>query len=444
MYAHNTKELGAFDLKSAISSFEKKFREKTANKWCDRANFVARTKKYDYLEVDHSKDADALLSALPSANSTSVAKCGGVNVDVEHMPSKLDKHTANLISILFDQAMYVDAMQDFDIDTRRMPLGALTSAQVERGVEVLAQIEDILRSSSAHSSHASTELVRLTSRFYSVLPHDFGRRRPPVIDNTDMLQRAFDKCNVLLDIEKATKLMEKADGSEAKREKKRVPHPRDAQYESLHAGLELVHESSVEYRQVLEAFESTRRMTNTKLLNVWRVNRHGEESRFAPYKALGNARLLWHGTNIAVVAAILSSGLRIMPHSGGRCGKGIYLASECGKSQQYTSPSMKRKIGCMFLAEAALGREYSIVEDAPSLVRAPKSYDSVVARGCTTPAKLEAMMIDGRQVLLPSGKPRKTKSCAFSCFSQDEYLVYREEQVRLRYVVSVKYEGSVY
>lgn len=45
--------------------------------------------------------------------------------------------------------------------------------------------------------------------------------------------------------------------------------------------------------------------------------------------------MLWHGTNVAVVAAILKSGLRIMPHSGGRVGKGIYFASENSKSACY-------------------------------------------------------------------------------------------------------------
>ena len=35
---------------------------------------------------------------------------------------------------------------------------------------------------------------------------------------------------------------------------------------------------------------------------------------------------------MAVVVAILKSGLRIMPHSGGRVGRGIYFASENGKS----------------------------------------------------------------------------------------------------------------
>lgn len=38
---------------------------------------------------------------------------------------------------------------------------------------------------------------------------------------------------------------------------------------------------------------------------------------------------------MAVVAAILKSGLRIMPHSGGRVGRGIYFASENEKSAGY-------------------------------------------------------------------------------------------------------------
>lgn len=60
-----------------------------------------------------------------------------------------------------------------------------------------------------------------------------------------------------------------------------------------------------------------------------------QEDRFQAYSKLGNRKLLWHGTNMAVVAAILTTGLRIMPHSGGRVGKGIYFASENSKSAGY-------------------------------------------------------------------------------------------------------------
>ena len=60
-----------------------------------------------------------------------------------------------------------------------------------------------------------------------------------------------------------------------------------------------------------------------------------QDRRFSAHKSLDNRRLLWHGTNVAVVAAILKGGLRIMPHSGGRVGKGIYFASENSKSAGY-------------------------------------------------------------------------------------------------------------
>jgi Poly(ADP-ribose) polymerase catalytic domain len=51
------------------------------------------------------------------------------------------------------------------------------------------------------------------------------------------------------------------------------------------------------------------------------VTRKGEAQRFGLHTKLGNRRLLWHGTNVAVVAAVLKTGLRIMPHSGGRVGE---------------------------------------------------------------------------------------------------------------------------
>ena len=78
-------------------------------------------------------------------------------------------------------------------------------------------------------------------------------------------------------------------------------------------------------------------------MNVWRVNRHSEASKFQQHSKLDNRRLLWHGTNIAVVAAILKAGLRIMPHACGRVGRGLYLANEQSKSAAYVTCGHKGK-----------------------------------------------------------------------------------------------------
>lgn len=429
-----TANLGPYkSVEEAKKMFEKKFRDKTANQWSKRANFVPKNKKYVLLEIDYEKVAtDEPFHDSPKRPSAK-------KENVEYLPSKLDLDTKDLVDMLFEKDMYEQTMAAYDFDTRRMPLGQLSEAQVLRGVELLQQIEEILRNNGSHA-----QLPALSSRFYSELPHDFGRRRPPVINTLDMLQQCFDKCNILLDIEKANQLMEAAEKRREKEAKKLLPYPADAQYDSLGADLTLVDKNSTEYKRVFNAFVTTGNGAQTKLLNVWRVNRHGEEERFAPYAEFDNKKCLWHGTNIAVVAAILSSGLRIMPHSGGRVGRGIYLASECGKSQGYTSPSYSRNTACMFLAEAALGKEFDLLHDDSSLKKAPEGFDSVVARGNQTPAKQEPIEIDGSKVLLPTGQPKNVKKYESSSFFQDEYLVYREEQVRLRYVITVDYGSNPY
>ena len=126
-----------------------------------------------------------------------------------------------------------------------------------------------------------------------------------------------------------------------------------------------------------------------------------------------------------------------MPHSGGRVGAGIYLASMQEKSAQYTS-SCGAKFACMFLCEGAIGKSHTVTSDgshASGLKKAPKGYESVHAVGSITPASWTQMDIDGTSVNVPDKKAKN--SGVSSSFHHDEFLVYDENQVRLRYVVTV-------
>lgn len=53
-----------------------------------------------------------------------------------------------------------------------------------------------------------------------------------------------------------------------------------------------------------------------------------KDDRFKEHEAITNRRLLWYGASVAMAVAILKSGIRIMPHSSGRLGKGIHLAPQ--------------------------------------------------------------------------------------------------------------------
>jgi poly [ADP-ribose] polymerase len=252
-----------------------------------------------------------------------------------------------------------------------------------------------------------------------VIPHAFGRRVPPVIDTLELLTKKYEMLNVLGDIEIAQN-MQKADTSKAS---KLAPHPADANYATLGATLDFVDPKSDEFEMIQKYIDAT-------------AADHRE--RFAKHAKLDNRKLLWHGTNVAVVAAICKTGLRIMPHSGGRVGKGIYTASENGKSINYMGWSGKD--GVMFLAEVALGKEHGITRDDSSLKAAPKGFDSIVARGRTEPdpKKDTTFKYDGNNVVVPQGKPIAVKEYSKSSFTQSEYLVYQESQIRLRYAVQVK------
>ncbi len=94
-------------------------------------------------------------------------------------------------------------------------------------------------------------------------------------------------------------------------------------------------------------------------LQVFKVERKGESSRYRPFSKLPNRRLLWHGSRVTNVAGILSQGLRIAPPeapvTGYMFGKGIYFADMVSKSANYCATSRSNPHGLMLLCEVALG-----------------------------------------------------------------------------------------
>jgi len=138
-------------------------------------------------------------------------------------------------------------------------------------------------------------------------------------------------------------------------------------------------------------------------------------------------------TKLAVVAPILTNGLRIMPKLGGRVGAGIiFLAS----LQQYTSRPYSSPYACMFLVEAPLGKAYELKYDDTSLKKAPQGYDSVHAVGARQPKAWSDMDIDGRTVKVPQDSPEYLDDVE-SSFKDDEFLVHDKRQARLRYIVTI-------
>lgn len=425
--------LGNGTLDDAIKSFKAKFKDKTSNSWDDRANFVAKAGKYTLIEIERSAEAAAKAAEVEEKLKAIDKEAAKIQPKARAVaPSKLHPSVERFMSLIFDHDMFKGAMASFDIDVKKMPLGQLTKTQVQKGYEALEELE------AAIDSKKNKLITELSSRFYTLIPHAFGRRVPPPIDSHDLLQKKFDMLNVLGDIEIALGMQNKA--SDNGKEEDLLPHPADENYKKLKADLEWVDPSTKEFAFIKKYMEMTGAgYYKLNLVDAFRVDRKGERDRFAAHNDIAERKLLWHGTNVAVVAAIVGSGLRIMPHSGGRVGRGIYLASENGKSIGYVG--WAGKTGVMFLAEAALGKEHTITRDNSSLKCAPKGHDCIVARGQTEPDPKDDIEweFEGKKVIVPQGKPIKQSQYKNSSFSQSEYLLYKESQVRLRYVLRVQH-----
>lgn len=408
-------------LDPAVKEFEKKFKDKTKNNWSDRENFVAHPGKYTLIEVDGEEDAEVKVA---------VDRVDGKTKNV--LPCTLNKSTQSLIELIFSTDMFKEAMEEMNLDIKKMPLGKLSKMQIAKGFDVLEEIEAALTQKSKKA-----KLEELSSKFFTTIPHNFGRQRPPTIDSKEIIEKKKEMLMVLADIELAQTL--KSETEKAQEEMiETIPHPADQDYTSLNCKLSLLDKKSDNFKIIEKYLTQTKCSYRApKILNVWEIDRETEGDRFSENEQLENRRLLWHGTNIAVVAAILKSGLRIMPHSGGRVGRGIYFASENAKSAGYVGTS--KNTGIMFLNEVALGKEHTITVDDSSLRKAPNGFDSVVARGRVEPdpSKDVFITLDGKQVAVPQGPAITQSQFKNSHFSNSEYLIYKESQCRMRYLLEL-------
>lgn len=84
-------------------------------------------------------------------------------------------------------------------------------------------------------------LTNLSNEFYTLIPHDFGRTRPPVIEDLSVVQEKFDMLITLGDIEIAQEMEKGQKASEAL-------HPCDVKYGLLKCNLSPLDPCSHEFK----------------------------------------------------------------------------------------------------------------------------------------------------------------------------------------------------
>ncbi|XP_054643397.1 protein mono-ADP-ribosyltransferase PARP4-like isoform X4 [Dunckerocampus dactyliophorus] len=281
----------------------------------------------------------------------------------------------------------------------QVPVNKLSLNDVSRAEGLLIQAQRNL----LEGQHM--EVARLLFEVYTLLPH----RMPTMTLNTKLFSQKLDLCQLIRDILNVSEMT------------LRSPTPSSVgKFRALRCSIEAVDHGGPESRAVA----SLLRDSAVQIHQVLRVSRAVELQTFKGQ--LGNIKSLLHSSSASNFVGILSRGL-LLPYVGvehhgidrtdaGSLGSGIYFSDSMSTCLKYAKPSATDGSRLLMVCDVALGDCMELHRKDPTLTRAPEGHDSVRA-------------------------VRRT-SFIQSEFEDDEYVVYRPEQVQLRYVVRFSVDGD--
>ncbi|KAI0484688.1 PARP-domain-containing protein [Xylariaceae sp. FL0804] len=442
------KTLGDGSLAHALREFDSKFKAKSGLSWASREEPPKRGK---YAFIQRSYEPDSEDDDQPNADPVK-----SEDKEDSEPKSELPKATQELMELIFNQQYFANTMSDLNYDSAKLPLGKLSKLTITRGFEALKELSALLDDPSLAVSQYQTSVPQaaeqLSNLYYTLIPHAFGRNRPPVIQDHNRLKKEIELLESLSDMKDAALLMKS-------QEQKEAVNLLDRQFKGL--GLDemtpLVN-TSQEFSQLQEYLMGSCGDThnvNYRIMQIFRVERQGELSRFeSAHGTPRNRRLLWHGSRCTNYGGILSQGLRIAPPeapvSGYMFGKGIYLADMSSKSAGYCCPYSSNGHALLLLCEAELGdpmqtltnASYNAGEDAKA-----KGMLSTWGQGQMGPSKWKDAScvhpsLQGTMMPDTTVKPGDTQvpnaGLFYNEYAHIPQICYDVSQVRLRYLLRIR------
>ncbi|KAJ3158236.1 Poly [ADP-ribose] polymerase 2 [Geranomyces michiganensis] len=409
----------------AITHFKAKFQDKTRNHWDDRHNFEKKPGKYYLIERDFGDDEN---DDGEDDEAKAIAAKEAAAARAKIPPSKLPQPVQNLMKLIFNTDMMTKEMVALEYDANKMPLGKLTKAQIKKGYEALAQLSDVLNAPVPNNSL----IDQYTSLFYTIIPHNFGMRRPQLINTPQLLKAKLQMVEALGDIEIATEIINATNKNLEK-------DPVDLHHDKLHTKFSVVEPNTETYKLVEKYMKNTHASTHggyeLEIEDLFEIQREGEEKRA---QGLHNKKLLWHGSRLTNYVGILSTGLRIAPPeapvTGYMFGKGIYFADMVSKSANYCFTSRNSPTGLLLLCEVALGNQWKTTTaeyNAEQISKAAGCH-STHGQGTTMPdPKMETTIPGEPDVVVPCGKGVPS-GVPRGHLLYNEFITYDVENVKIR------------
>ncbi len=443
-------------LEDAKNEFCKIFKSKTGNLWENRNNFERVKGKYMLIKFNKVQ-----LTAKELLKPFDYNQCA---------PSKIeDKEIKNLLKIFTDSSIYFKAVKESGINTEFFNFSMLNKELLKKARDYIFEIykklnelKDLTHPTKRieesnkekeekinNITKISNDIMILSSRYYELIPKEkykesfiqpFGtieevQQEIQMIDNLFYVERAV---NILLGAQSKIKEI----------------NPLDYVYNCLQTKFTLIKQNTSEYEVIIKYIKNS--SPNEKVINIFSVNRKGENENMKKWEKLKNHYLLFHGTKIFNYLGIFSNGLKIAPpeapSTGYLFGKGIYLADEYIKSINYCdsfyNKNDKKSYSYILLCEAALGKMFECtMNDFKDLSFLNDGYNSLKSLSLTGP-DLSKSFICNNGIIIPFGNIISYDNNNYKLNNQrtnmPEYIIYDTTQVKIRYIIQVERSFYIY
>ncbi|EUC67320.1 poly(ADP)-ribose polymerase PARP protein, putative [Rhizoctonia solani AG-3 Rhs1AP] len=465
-----SQEKGPFPAKQAIQEFKKQFKGKAGANWEDRKTMVPKKGKYTWLERDFEAEVG---SDDEKQEDSDVKKEEAAEEDnePEGPPPECTLHelVQDACRLIFNKDVMNAHLLAMKYDANKLPLGKMSKTTILNGFTALKRLSQVIDNPNGDLAKElggyGKACAELSGRYYSVIPHDFGRSKPFIINNNDTLKRELELVDSLGDMSLTASLM-------APKKNIKATHELDAQLASLDlASIDVVDSNSSEFAAVLKYSQETYNGIGSCYSNgghaqrganihaLFRVERRGEQERWLSggWDKVddGQRLLLWHGSRSTNFAGILKQGLRIAPPeapvTGYEFGKGVYFGDMLAISANYTHCYQSAGMGLLLLCETVTKpyhEEYGFNFHADKTSKENGKVATKAMGKLQHPDWKDAGEALGRPemagVMMPGGKAEDVSSTfpKPSVKVEDnwnEYIVYDVAQIRTRYLLMVQF-----
>lgn len=321
---------------------------------------------------------------------------------------QVDPQVLKFVGNLVNTSTLHSSLKSFNIDSEKLPLGKLSSTQIQKAMEVLKKIEEVIK--FAYDG----DLNGLSSTFWSLIPYSHGRKKPPVISSLHDVKTYVEFLDVLGNLQVTAKV---------------VGQTVSSVYSSIGKEICILDKETVEYKNICNYVSFSHGKTHKyglSLENVYQVKCVDDD-----FEKQTNRKLLFHGTRTPNFLGILTNGLRLPNTSqvvnGAALGYGIYFADSITKSFNYTT-CKSGEVGYVLVCEVALGSKPHVVTQAPFDQRPPPTYTSRFAKGENG--------YEDEMAFIPQEKLSERNIT--SGFIYNEYCIYDASKYRIRYVLELK------